>query len=61
MSRGRVEVSLLILNLSTRIGWVLNTSLQLVLPLGETPVTHCTGVWVGTRVGLDRYGEGKNL
>ena len=39
-SRG---IALLILNLSTRFGWVLNASIQLVLPIGETFVTHCRG------------------
>jgi hypothetical protein len=26
---------------------------------GERPVTHCTGGWVGTRVGLDRCGKSR--
>ena len=25
------------------------------LPLGKSPITHCTGHWVGPRASLDRY------
>jgi hypothetical protein len=31
------------------------------LALGEIPITHCTGGWVGPRAGLGRCGEEKNI
>jgi hypothetical protein len=48
-SRG---IALLILDLSTRRGWVISTMPQPLYPR-ERPGTHCTGGWVGRRAGLD--------
>ena len=31
-----------------------------VSPPGNSSGTHCTGVWVGPRFGLDKYGDEKN-
>jgi hypothetical protein len=40
-------IALLILNLGARKGWVVSTTSR------ERHGTHCTGVWVGPRTGLD--------
>jgi hypothetical protein len=52
---GGEEVQLLlILNLSTRWGWVVSITTRPRYTPGErTPGTHCTGGWVGPRAGLD--------
>jgi hypothetical protein len=53
---------LLILDLSTRWGWVVSvTSRSRFSPGERTPGTHCTGGWVGPRAGLDTEVRGKIL
>jgi hypothetical protein len=42
----------LILYLGARRGWVVSTTPRPLYPR-ERPGTHCTGGWVGPRVGLD--------
>jgi hypothetical protein len=49
VSRG---IALLFLNLGARTGWVVSTTPRPLYPR-ERPGTHCTGGWVGLRVGLD--------
>jgi hypothetical protein len=60
---GGEEVQLvLILNLSTRWGWVVSVKPRPRFTPGErTPGTHWTGGWVGTRAGLDAGARGKIL
>jgi hypothetical protein len=42
------------LKLGNRLGWVVSITLRPCFTPGErTPVTHCTGGWVGPRAGLD--------
>jgi hypothetical protein len=53
---GRGEL-LLILNLGTRLGWVVSITPRPHI----TPGTHCTGGWVGPRAGLDAEARGKIL
>jgi hypothetical protein len=51
--KGSRGIALLILNLGARRGWLLSTTLyHRPLYPRERP-THCTGVWVGPRAGLD--------
>src|SRR5215469_4623858 len=50
--RGSRGIALLILNLSTRRGWVVSTTPRPLYPR-ERPGTHCRGGWVGPRDGLD--------
>jgi hypothetical protein len=45
-------IALLILDLGARRGWVVSTTPWPLYPR-ERPSTHCTGVWVGARAGLD--------
>jgi hypothetical protein len=45
-------IALLFLDLDARRGWVVSTTPQPLYPR-ERPGTHCTGGWVGHRVGLD--------
>jgi hypothetical protein len=50
----------LILDLSTRWGWVVSVTPRPRSSPGErTPGTHCTGGWVGPRAGLDTEVRGK--
>jgi hypothetical protein len=49
--RGR-GVALIFPDLGARKGWVVSTTPRLLYPK-ERPGTHCTGGWVGPRVGLD--------
>jgi hypothetical protein len=37
-------------------GWVVNATPRPLYPR-ERPINHCTGGWVGPRVGLDRCGK----
>jgi hypothetical protein len=59
----KVKVQLLlILNLSTRWGWVVSVMPWLHFTPGErTPGTHCTGGWVGPRAGLNAEARRKIL
>jgi hypothetical protein len=44
----------------TRWGWVVSVTPRPPFTTGErTPGTHCTGVWVGPRAGLDTEARGK--
>jgi hypothetical protein len=53
---------LLILNLSTRWGWVVSIMPQpRSTPRERTPGTHCTGSWAGPRASLDAKARGKIL
>jgi hypothetical protein len=58
---GGEEVQLLlILDLSTRWGWVVSvTPRPRFTPWETTPDTHCTGGWVSPRAGLDTKTRGK--
>jgi hypothetical protein len=49
VSRG---IALLFLDLGARRGWLVNTTPRPLYPR-DRPGTHCTGVWVGLRAGLD--------
>jgi hypothetical protein len=50
--RGSRGIALLILDLGARRGWVVTTTPRPLYPR-KRPGTHCTGCWVGPRVGLD--------
>jgi hypothetical protein len=53
---------LLILDLGIRRVWVVSVTPRPLFNSGErTPSTHCTGSWVGPRVGLDTKARGKIL
>ena len=41
-----------------RWGWVVSTIIRPLYP-GERPGTHCTGGWVGPKVGLDGCGKSR--
>ena len=56
--RGSRGIALLFLDHGTRRGEVLASRPGRSLPR-ERPGTHCTGGWVGTRVGLDRCGKSR--
>jgi hypothetical protein len=59
---GEELLLLLILDLSTRWGWVVSVTPQLRFsPRERTPGTHRTGGWVGPRAGMDTEGRGKIL
>jgi hypothetical protein len=48
---GRV-ITLFFPDIGARRGWVVSTTLRSFYPR-ERPGTHCTGVWVGPRAGVD--------
>jgi hypothetical protein len=50
--KGSRGIALLILDFDATRGWVVSTTPRQLYPQ-ETPRTHCTGGWVGPRVGLD--------
>jgi hypothetical protein len=54
MKAQTVSRGLLILNIGDRLGWVVNAT-----PPGKSPGGHCTGGWVGPRVGVDGCGKEK--
>jgi hypothetical protein len=58
---GRGVWMLLILELGTRWGVVSVTPRPRFRPGERTPITHCTGGWVGHRAGLDTEARGKIL
>jgi hypothetical protein len=60
--RGEDVYLLLILDLCTRWGWVVSvTPRSRFTPEERTPITHCTGGWVGPRASLDTEARGKIL
>jgi hypothetical protein len=59
---GEEVLLLLVLNIGTRWGWVINITPRPSFTTGErTPGTHYIGGWVGPRVGLDAEATGKIL
>jgi hypothetical protein len=60
--RERGVYLLLILGFGTRWRWVVTVTLRPHFnPRERTLFTHCTGAWVGPRVGLDTEARGKVL
>jgi hypothetical protein len=41
-------------------GWVVNATPRPLYPPEERPGTHCTGSWVGPRIGLDGCGKSRS-
>lgn len=54
---GGTGIALLILDCSSRWGWMVNAKPQMLYPLNKRPSTHCSGGWLGQRAGLDGYGK----
>jgi len=50
-------IPVLLLNLSSRWGWVVNAAPRL-LYARQRPCTYCTGAWMGPRACLDECEEG---
>jgi hypothetical protein len=58
--RGGWGITLLFLDLGTRRGWVVSTTLLPLYPQ-ETQGTHCIGGWLGPRIGLDGCEKSRQL